>query len=148
VTRAVAIAVGLILITVAFVAATNVADTREGLIAEIVTLLAGLAGVGVLLFGLVPRRAPASQAASPRAAQPARATSPRTANDLLIGGSGLVVAVILIGGLLLSAGWQWALAGAVLLVPMIIGCAYLVVAFARARDRQWRIDLRRITSLR
>jgi hypothetical protein len=145
--RAIAIAIGLVLIVVAFIAAANVADTREGLIAEIVTLLAGLAGVGVLLYGLVPRR-PASQQVP--AAAPARPVAPasRTANDLVVGGAGLFIAAVLLGGLLVSAGWQWALVGAVLLLPMVAGSAYMLVMFARAPQREWRIDLRRLTSSR
>ena len=134
---------GLLCVAVAFVAAAQVADTREGLIAEIVTLLAGLAGVGLLLYGLVPKRrdAPAPRGAPrKRPAQPSR----RTANDLLAGGVGIVVAIFLLGGLLYSAGWLWAAMGAVLLVPMIAGSAYLLIAFARAADRDWSVDLRRL----
>ena len=134
---------GLLLVAVAFVAGTRVADTREGLIAEIVTLLAGLAGVGLLLFGLVPKRtgtAGAEPVAVPSSAQPVR----RTANDLLLGSIGIAIAVVLLGGLVLSGGWVWAALGAVLLVPMMAGSAYLVIAFARAPEHDWRIDLKRV----
>ena len=146
-TRIVAVVIGLVLIAIAFIAAGSVADTRQGLIAEIVTLLAGLAGTGILLYGLVPRRPPAPQElrAMPSRPQPA---SSRTANDLLLGGSGLVIAAVLVGGLFWSAGWEMALVGGVLLLPMIAGCAYLVVLFTRAPQRVWRIDLRRLTSPR
>jgi hypothetical protein len=146
-TRAVAIVAGLVLIAIAFFAATDVADTREGLMAEIVTLLAGLAGVGVLLYGLVPKR-PHSPAAPAKPSPAAAATGARSANDLVVGGGGLVLAVILVGGLLFSGGWQWALVGAVLLLPMIAGCVYLLSLFARAREREWRIDIRRLASFR
>ena len=146
-TRAIAVAAGLVLIAVAFLAATNVADTRQGLIAEIVTLLAGLAGVGILLYGLIPKRAQRPSAPSPPGPDRA-AARPRSANDLLVGASGLALAVILIGGLMVSAGWQWALVGAVVLLPMMAGCAYLLSLFARDRGREWRIDIRRLGGLR
>jgi len=142
--RGLSIGSGLVLIAIAFVAAANVADTREGLIAEIVTLLSGLAGVGVLLYGLVPRRPAPGQASVPaRSRVPANA--PRSANDLLVGSSGLVLAAVLLTGLVLSAGWLWAALGGVLLIPMIAGSAYLLAAFIRAPQREWRIDLQRLT---
>jgi hypothetical protein len=134
-------------VAVAFIAATNVADTREGLIAEVVTLMSGLAGVGLLLYGLIPKRPASGPAAQPRPADGA-IKGPRTANDLLLGSLGLLLAVVLLAGLVLSAGWLWALLGAVLLLPMTIGCGYLLAAFIRAPHREWRIDLRRLTSNR
>jgi peptidoglycan/LPS O-acetylase OafA/YrhL len=144
--RPLAIGGGLLLIVVAFIAATKVADTREGLIAEVVTLLCGLAGVGVLLYGLVPKRTkPAAASAPPRVHDAVQ--GPRSANDLLVGGVGLLIALILVGGLVMSAGWLWALVGAVLLLPMVIGCGILLASFIRDPQREWRIDLRRLTSL-
>lgn len=137
--RWIAVVAGLALVVVAFVAATHVADTREGLIAEVVTLLAGLAGVLLLLYGLVPRRPGAPQVAT--AEPPRRASGPRSMNDLLIGSGGLLVAAVLLTGLLMSAGWQWALVGALLLMPMIAGCVYLSAAFLAAPERIWKIDL-------
>jgi hypothetical protein len=133
---------GLLLIAVAFVAAAQVADSREGLIAEIVTLLAGLAGVGFLLYGLVPKRhdAPVRQGGKHGQTRPSR----RSANDLLAGASGIVVALVLIGGIAFSAGWAWAAMGAVLLVPMLAGSVYLLIAFSRAAERDWSVDLRRL----
>jgi len=145
--RGLAIGGGLLLVAVAFIAATRVADTREGLIAEVVTLISGLAGVSLLLYGLIPKRAaPASSVRTPRAE--GSGPGPRTANDLLFGGLGLLLAAVLLGGLVLSAGWLWALLGAVLLLPMTIGCGYLLAVFIRAPQREWRIDLRRLTSNR
>ena len=145
--RIAAIACGVMLIAVAFVAASNVADTRQGLIAEVVTLLSGLAGAGLLLYGLVPKRhvqvQPAAQAQS--AATP---VTLRSANDLLMGAGGLLIAAALLTGLSVSGGWGWTLLGAVLLSPMIIGCCYLIAAFLRAPQREWRIDLRRRTRRR
>ena len=146
-TRAAAIIGGFALIVIAFVAAGKVADTRAGLVAEITTLFAGLVGVLVLRSGLVPKRAHREQLV-PSRARASDNESLRSANDLVVGGGGLLVAAILIAGLLWSAGWLWALVGGVVLLPMIAGCAYLVVLFARARNREWRIDLRRLTSSR
>jgi len=51
-----------------------------------------------------------------------------------IGAAGLVISVILIGGLAISAGWQWAALGSVMLLPMIAGSAFLCVRFLRARQ--------------
>jgi hypothetical protein len=145
--RKLAIAGGLLLIAVAFIAATSVADTREGLIAEIVTLLSGLAGVALLLYGLIPKRPARPAVVATQPAAPA-AKGPRSANDLVLGGLGLLLALILLTGLVLSAGWLWALVGTLLLLPMMIGCTYLLAAFIRAPEREWRIDIRRLTSSR
>ena len=140
--RAAAIAFGAVLIAIAFVAALSVADTQRGLVAEVVTLLSGLAGTGLLLYGLVPRR-PSSGSRAGHLQRP-RAPAVRTANDLLIGSGGLLLAAVLMAGLAVSGGWLWAALGGVLLVPMMVGCTYLLAAFWRARDRQWRIDLKRL----
>jgi hypothetical protein len=145
--RPLGIAGGLLLVAVAFIAATKVADTREGLVAEVVTLMSGLAGVGLLLYGLIPRRPAAAPAGAPRPGG-SRSQGPRSANDLVLGALGLVVAIGLLAGLVLSAGWLWALLGGVLLLPMTIGCGYLLAAFIRAPQREWKIDLRRLTSIR
>lgn len=145
--RAAAIVAGAALIITAFIAAGSVADTRQGQIAEITTLLAGLAGVIVLLYGLVPRWSDRE----PRPVSPARRPPDdvaRTANDLVLGAGGLVVGGVLIVGLLWSAGWTWALVGGVVLLPMLAGCAYLLALFVRARRREWRIDVRRLTGSR
>ena len=140
--RAAAIGCGALLIAIAFIAAFSVADTQRGLIAEVVTLLAGLAGTGLLLYGLVPRR-PAS--GRPKGDLPrTRGPAVRTANDLLIGSCGLLLAAVLMAGLAVSGGWLWVALGGLLLVPMMVGCTYLVAAFWRARERQWRIDLKRL----
>lgn len=139
---------GLLLIAVAFVAASRVADTREGLIAEVVTLLSGLAGTGLLLYGLVPRRRRAGRTAPPPASGLTPKPARRSANDLVLGAAGLLVAAVLLGGLVVSAGWTWAFVGAVLLVPMLAGSTYLLAAFIRAPDREWRIDFQRLTGHR
>jgi hypothetical protein len=144
VARWIAACAGLALVAVAFIAASRVADTREGLIAEVVTLLAGLGGVLLLLYGLVPKRAAGPHDAAQATPPPFRRAGPRSANDLLLGSAGLLVAAVLLTGLVMSGGWQWALIGALLLVPMIAGCVYLCAAFMAAPERDWTIDLRRL----
>jgi hypothetical protein len=123
--------VGLGLVVVAFVAGSRVADTRDGLIAEVVTLLGGLVGVSLVLYGLLAGARPVSRQSAPLAPAPARTPSTK---ELTIGIGGLVVSVILIGGLAVSAGWQWAALGSVMLLPMIAGSAFLCVRFVRARQ--------------
>ena len=141
--RWIAIAIGLSLVAIAFIAAGRVADTREGLIAEVITLFTGLAGVLVLLYGLVPKRpaAPSAGSASVRVQKP---SGPRSANDLLMGTAGLLLAAILLTGLVMSGGWLWATIGGLLLLPMVAGCVYLCAAFAAAPERDWSINLRRL----
>ena len=146
--RRLALGVGVILIAAAFLAATRVADTREGLVYEVVTLLAGLAGVGLLLYGLVATLSasrPVPQA--PVVARPTGETV-HNAGELLVGLSGLVVAAILLAGIAATAGVVWALLGSILLLPMIAGCAYLCFAFARGPRREWKIDLQKLMSHR
>jgi hypothetical protein len=121
---------GAVLIAIAFAAATRVANTREGLIAEVITLLAGLAGLTLVFFGLFSglRLAPRPSAERPPA--PARPPSMR---DFALGAAGLLLAVFLIGGWGISAGWQWAALSLVVLLPMIVGSAFLCIRFLRAR---------------
>ena len=146
--RVLALGAGLLLIAVAFAGASRVADTREGLIAEVVTLLSGLAGTGLLLYGLVPRRRRAGGPGPPPASGLTPKRARRSANDLVLGAAGLLVAAVLLGGLVVSAGWTWAFVGAVLLLPMLAGSTYLLAAFIRAPDREWRIDLQRLSGHR
>lgn len=113
----------------AFAAATRVSDTREGLIAEVITLLGGLAGVALLIYGLTARnRSPRP----PTHQRKAAASRPRSTNDLLLGSGGIALGLILLVGLALSAGLAWAALGLVLLLPMIAGSVYLCVRFLRA----------------
>jgi Trk-type K+ transport system membrane component len=140
--RLISVAAGLLLVAVAFLAAAQVADTQQGLIAEVITLMSGLIGVLLLLYGLIPKRRTSGSATPRREKRPGPTL--RSANDLLIGTAGLLLAIILIGGLVLSGGWGWAALGAVLMVPMVAGCAYLVVAFVRAPARVWTVDLHRL----
>jgi hypothetical protein len=139
-----ALGAGVILVVAAFLAGSRVADTREGLIYEVVTLLAGLAGVSLLLYGLV---APMSRAGgtpqSPRVAPPATQRV-HNAGELLVGVAGLVISAVLLGGIAATAGWLWALLGGVLLLPMIAGCVYLSVSFARAERREWTVDFQKL----
>jgi hypothetical protein len=139
---------GAILVVTAFAAAMHVADTRDGLIYEVVTLLAGLAGVGLLLYGLVttlgrPRPVVVEVSASTPAVEKVH-----NAGELLVGAIGLAVAAVLVGGIAATEGLFWALLGAVLLLPMIAGCVYLCVAFARAPRREWKIDLQKLRGSR
>jgi hypothetical protein len=127
--RRLALVAGAALVVVAFTAATRVADTREGLIAEVVTLLAGVAGVGALIYGLAARqRTPASRQSS----QMPRPARPRTAGDLLLGTGGVAVSAVLVIGLAITGGPLSAVFGLALLLPMIAGCVYLCVRFLRA----------------
>ncbi len=138
--RWLALATGAFLVVIAFLAASRVADTREGLVFEVIALLAGLAGVSLVLYGWVAAAAGA-RGQSPRLVTSKPPVLVRSANELLIGGSGLVVAVVLITGIGVSAGTLWALMGFGLLLPMVIGSAYLCLRFLRAPQRQWKIDL-------
>jgi len=146
--RRLALGAGVVLIAAAFVAATHVADTREGLIYEVVTLLAGLAGVSLLLYGLVATLGRPGSAL--RVSQAAVPTDEKVHNaaELVLGGSGLVVAAVLVAGIAVTAGMLWALLGAILLLPMIVGCAYLCFSFARGPRREWRIDFQQLVSHR
>ena len=132
---------GLALSALAIAAAFRVADTREGLIAEVVTLLAGLTGIGLLLYGLAARARPAPPPANRSTNVVNTEPGVRTANDLLIAAIGVVVAIILLSGLAISAGPQWALYGLVILLPMIAGSLYLGLRFFQGPQRVWRIDL-------
>jgi hypothetical protein len=129
--RRLSLVAGTGLIVIAFAAATFVADTREGLIAEVVTLMAGLVGVSLLLYGLLARARPASRPSVAPVAAAVRAPSSR---EFTLGAAGLGLAAILIGGLGVSAGWQWAALGSVMLLPMIAGSAFLCGRFLRARQ--------------
>jgi hypothetical protein len=146
--RWLALGAGAVLVTTAFLAGSRVADTREGLIFEVIALFAGLGGVSLVLYGWV---AGTARAHTPRPAPPVTSPPPvqiRSANELLIGGAGLVVATGLVIGIALSAGTLWAAMGLVLLLPMVIGCTFLCLRFLRASQREWKIDLQRLTQRR
>jgi hypothetical protein len=138
---------GVALVAIAFAAATRVADTREGLISEAITLLAGLVGISLVLYGLFANARPARTTA--QAARPTRTEKKQTvptANALVIGGGGIVLAAGLLAGLAISGGLLWAGLGLILLLPMVAGSAYLCIRFVRSPERDWTIDLRRLMS--
>lgn len=144
--RWVALAAGAALVVIAFLAGSRVEDTREGLIAEVVALLAGLAGVSLVMYGWVAANI-RTHAGPPPVAKTSPAAQIRTANELVVGSTGLVVAIFLVVGIGVSAGVPWAVLGLVLLLPMVIGSAYLCLRFLRAPERDWRIDLNRLRHL-
>ena len=143
--RWVALGAGALLVVIAFLAASRVADTREGLIFEVVALLAGLAGVMLLIYGWVAGVSGAHAGPAPTPVPPRPPARVRSANDLLIGGVGLAIAALLVAGIALSAGPLWAVLGLVLLLPMAIGSAYLCIRFLRSPEREWKIDFQRLT---
>lgn len=127
--RIAALIVGSALVVIAFAAATHVADTREGLIAEIVTLLSAVGGIGLLVYGLAARRRETAVAqVTPHGNQP----RPRTRSDLVYGAAGVIVAAVLLAGLAVSGGPMLAAFGAALLLPMVAGCVYLCLRYLRA----------------
>jgi len=119
------------LTALAFAAATRVADTREGLIAEVITLLAGLAGVGLLIYGLAARPRPMVAPSRPTP-NVERTQRPRSGRDLALGAGGIVLSLILLSGLAFSGGALWAALGLALLLPMLAGSVYLCVRYLRA----------------
>jgi hypothetical protein len=127
--RKAAVIAGLALVLIAFAAATRVADTREGLVAEVVTLLASLGGVGLLIYGLTARPGAPGTNQTPRTSPQRR---PRTRSDLVYGAAGVGVAAALVTGLALSGGPMLAAFGLALLLPMIAGCLYLCLRYLRA----------------
>jgi hypothetical protein len=137
---------GVALVAIAFAAATRVADTRDGLISEVITLLAGLVGISLLLYGLFANmRRPAPTPRAPRPTTTAARAAP-SANALVIGGGGIALAAVLLGGLAISGGLLWAGLGLILLLPMVAGSAYLCVRFLRSPERDWTIDLKRFVN--
>jgi hypothetical protein len=129
--RWISLIAGIAFVALAFAAATRVADTREGLVAEVVTLFSGLAGVTLVLYGLFAGVRPASKPGVARTPTPP--ARPPSSRDLAIGAGGLGLAAVLLGGLFITAGWQWAALGFVILLPMIAGSAFLCGRFLRAR---------------
>ncbi len=129
--RWLSLAGGFALIVLAFAAASRVTDTRAGLVAEIVTLLGGLAGIGLLTYAFAARRRSATPRTPTRAPQPPQAR-PRSNRDLALGATGVLLAFVLVSGLAISGGILWAGLGLALLLPMIAGSVYLCVRFVRA----------------
>jgi hypothetical protein len=129
--RRLALVAGVALIVLAIAAVTRVADTREGLVAEVVTLLGALAGISLLMYGLVarPRQQPTTAARTAPSNATAQTRSPR---DLVLGAAGIGLALILLVGLAVSGGFLWAAFGLALLAPMVAGSVYLCLRYLRA----------------
>ena len=130
--RWLALAGGLALIVLAFAAASRVTDTQSGQVAEVVTLLGGLAGIALSTYSFAarPRAHKNDRASMPK--QGAATGKPRSNRDLVLGASGVLLAVLLLTGLIISGGMLWAGLGLALLLPMIAGSVYLCVRFLRA----------------
>ena len=130
--RWLALVAGLALLVFAFAAAGRVTDTRQGLVAEIVTLIGGAAGFMLAIYGLAARRraAPPNQAQAPATSD--REEPKRTRRDLLLGAAGIALGLVLLSGLALSGGPLWAGFGLALLLPMLAGSVYLCVRYLRA----------------
>jgi hypothetical protein len=126
---------GAALMALAFAAATRVADTRDGLIAEVILLFAALAGIGLLIYGLAARRGLAAAPGLP--ARVVAGARPQTGSrrDLLTGAGGVALGAALLAGLALSGGLLWLMLGFVLLLPMLAGSVYLFVRFLRSASR-------------
>jgi len=129
--RWVAFAAGVALTVLAFGSATRVADTREGLVFEIITLLGGLAGIGLLTYAFATRRRPSTPQA-PAPAPPSQVSQTRSRRDLLLGAGGIILGLILLTGLAISGGALWAGFGLALMLPMLAGSVYLCVRYVRA----------------
>ena len=129
--RWLALVAGVALIALAIGAVTRVADTREGLVAEVVALLSALAGVSLLIYGLAAR--PRPQPTIPARTTPLFAPPrPRSSRDLVLGAAGIALALMLLVGLAVSGGLVWAAFGLALLLPMVSGCVYLCLRYLRA----------------
>lgn len=129
--RWLALVAGAALLVLAFAAVGRVSDTREGLVAEVVTLLAGASGFLLLIYAFAARRRPALPQ-SQRGASGTPSTYARSGRDLLLGGAGVGIALILVVGLAVSGGPLWAGFGFMILLPMLAGSVYLFVRYLRA----------------
>ena len=130
--RVASVVVGAALVLLSFVATTRVADTREGMVAEVVTLLGFAVGTALLIYGLAARRGPSGAPAPRSVPAPPSLSRPRERRDLLLGTGGIVLALALLTGLAASGGPLWAGFGLALLLPMFAGSVYLCVRFLRA----------------
>ena len=130
---------GVALIVIAVAAVTRVEDTRDGLVAEVVTLLSAAAGVSLLIYGLAARnRLPVASPAPPRRAGGAPVV--RSRRDILLGAGGVALSVILLTGLAMTGGFLWMVLGLALLLPMLAGSVYLCVRYLRAGPATDRIS--------
>src|SRR2546426_871144 len=80
----------------------------------VVTLLAGMAGVILLISALSLMRSPSAAATSTPAARAAQPPRRRSRNDIWLGTGGIALAIVLLAGLAVSAGFWWSVAGFVL----------------------------------
>lgn len=122
--RWMALVTGAALIVLAFAAATRVADTREGLIAEVITLLAGVTGLSLVTYSFFARKRH-DVAGSAAAARPDLLSSRGSPRDLVAGIAGVALSVVLLAGLGFSGGVLWAGLGFLLLLPMLAGSVLL-----------------------
>jgi hypothetical protein len=130
--RWLALVAGLALLVLAFAAAGRVTDTREGLFAEIITLLGGGAGFVLLIYAFAARqRSPAPSGTQVSTRMPSTGNI-RSRRDLWLGAGGIVLGLVLLSGLALSGGPLWAGFGLALLLPMLAGSVYLCVRYLRA----------------
>ena len=144
------LAVGAVLVVVAFLGGLRVSDTREGLIYEIVTLFSGLIGISLLLYGLVANsfRGRASQRNAAGPAPGPSADKVHSLNELVLGTGGLLVAAILVVALAGSGGPLWGVLGFAILLPMVAGCGFLCYGFIRGPRRVWKLNLQKLTGPR
>lgn len=133
---------GLALIGVAAIAFTRVENSRAGLIAEVIGYLGAVAGLVLLFYGIYARPSSATSVHSESSQPISRESKARSANDLVLGTAGIVLAVVLLSGLAISGGTLWATLGFILLLPMLAGSCYLSLRFLRAPTRNWRLELR------
>ena len=129
--RRLALVAGAALLAVAFLAAGRVTDTREGLVAEIVTLLGGASGFVLLIYAFAAGRRPGPSRSPSNTAAP-RTRYARSSRDLVLGSAGIALAIVLVGGLAFSGGPLWAGFGLAILLPMLAGSIYLCVRYLRA----------------
>ena len=130
--RRLSLAGGFALVVLAFFAASRVTDSRAGQVAETVTLLAGLAGIGLLTYAFASRPRNRTPIVTPPARPAPPHARPRSNRDLILGAGGVLLAILLLTGLAISGGFIWAGFGLALLLPMIAGSVYLCVRFLRA----------------
>jgi len=129
--RWLALIAGVALAALALAAVTRVTDTREGLIAEVVTLFAALAAVALLIYAFAARKDFRPRPVPHRESTLAEAPT-RSRRDVALGAGGLGLAALLVAGLAVSGGVLWAGLGVGLLLPMIAGSLYLCVRFLRS----------------
>ncbi len=125
--RWIALGSGVGLLAVSVIAFTKVADSREGQVAEVVTLLAFGIGFVLLIYAFAARPRPAPPAAvAPKEPQGGHPSMPHgSPRDLALGAAGVVVSAVLVTGLAVTGGLLWAGLGFVVLLPMLAGSVYL-----------------------